>query len=159
VGDGGTGRPARLWTESFQVRVLGAQLLPFGSASARPWYGRVARLDTGEGLHADVAQWSERDLAKVEAPGSRPGIRSHAVVAQQVEHLLPRQDVAGSKPVSRSHALLGGSRPLRSARTGRFVCPRPERTLEGEPDRAPGSVASGCAGDTVAFESLAFLGR
>jgi hypothetical protein len=151
VGDGGTGRPARLWTESFQVQVLGAQLLPFGSASARPWYGRVARLDTGEGLHADVAQWSERDLAKVEAPGSRPGIRSHAVVAQQVEHLL-QQDVVGSKPVSRSHALLGQlgraaslrrmtfrvrisggarplageSRPIRSARTGRFACPRPE---------------------------------
>jgi hypothetical protein len=28
MGGGGTGRPARLWTESFQVRVLGAQLTP-----------------------------------------------------------------------------------------------------------------------------------
>jgi hypothetical protein len=104
MGGGGTGRPARLWTERLQVRVLGAQLMPFGSASARPWYGRVARLDTGEGLPADVAQWSERDLATVAAPGSRPGIRSHAVVAQQVEHDIPNVGVAGSRPVSRSHA-------------------------------------------------------
>jgi hypothetical protein len=28
--------------------------------------------------------------------------------------------------------------------------------MEGEPARAPGSVASGCAGDTVPFESVAF---
>jgi hypothetical protein len=25
--------------------------MPFGSASAIPWYGVAARLDTGEGLH------------------------------------------------------------------------------------------------------------
>lgn len=58
------------------VRFQPGQLAPFGSASACPWYGHVARLDTGEGLHADVAQGSERFLAKEEAPGSRPGIRS-----------------------------------------------------------------------------------
>ena len=27
---------------------------PFGSASTRPWYGRAARLDTGEGLQVTV---------------------------------------------------------------------------------------------------------
>jgi hypothetical protein len=63
---------AALNRERFQP----GHLTPFGSASAVPWYGAVARLDTGEGLHADVAQGSERFLAKEEAPGSRPGIRS-----------------------------------------------------------------------------------
>jgi hypothetical protein len=74
------------------------------AARAPPWYGGGPGSESRRRLHADVAQWSERDLAKVEAPGSRLGIRSHAVVAQQVERLLPKQDVAGSKPVSRSQA-------------------------------------------------------
>jgi hypothetical protein len=33
------------------VRFQPGQLMPFGSASAIPWYGVAARLDTGEGLH------------------------------------------------------------------------------------------------------------
>ena len=39
------------------VRFQPGQLAPFGSASVTPWYGVTARLDTGEGLHANVAQW------------------------------------------------------------------------------------------------------
>jgi hypothetical protein len=36
------------------VRFQPGQLMPFGSASAIPWYGVAARLDTGEGLHVTV---------------------------------------------------------------------------------------------------------
>jgi hypothetical protein len=36
------------------VRFQPGQLAPFGSASTRPWYGRAARFDTGEGLHVTV---------------------------------------------------------------------------------------------------------
>ena len=37
----GIGRPAGLWPRSFQVRNLGGQLTPSGSASTFPWYGRA----------------------------------------------------------------------------------------------------------------------
>jgi hypothetical protein len=36
------------------VRFQPGQLMPFGSASAIPWCGVAARLDTGEGLHVTV---------------------------------------------------------------------------------------------------------
>jgi hypothetical protein len=88
-------------------------------------------------LHADVAQWLERDLAKVEAPGSRPGIRSHAVIAQQVEHLFPKQDFAGSKPVSRSQAVLVQWQRHRVQGAGDRGS-NPRDGTEGEPDRRAG---------------------
>jgi hypothetical protein len=50
--------------------------MPVASARTRPWYGRAARFDTGDGLRADVAQLAARHLAKVKVAGSRPVIRS-----------------------------------------------------------------------------------
>ena len=64
MGGSSTWQSCDFWCRRFQVRILSAQLMPFGSASARPWYGRVARLDTGEGLRADVAQLEARRLPK-----------------------------------------------------------------------------------------------
>jgi hypothetical protein len=50
--------------------------MPLAPERTCPWYGRAARFDTGEGLHADVAQLAARHLAKVKVAGSRPVIRS-----------------------------------------------------------------------------------
>jgi hypothetical protein len=62
----------------FQVRALDGQLpdRPFAPARTRPWCGRVARFDTGEGLRVDVAQLAERGVAIAEVAGSKPVIRS-----------------------------------------------------------------------------------
>lgn len=52
----GCGHPGRVLAPAHAGSSPAPGTMPFGSASARPWYGRAARVGTGGGLHAVVAQ-------------------------------------------------------------------------------------------------------
>lgn len=104
----------------------------FAPVRACSWQERVARAGAGEMLHADIAQGLEHFLAKEEAPGPRPGIRSQAGLAQHGRGAWPR-------PRRFAVRIRGSVRKRKVNRTG-----------------APGSPAKRCAGHTVGFECSAF---
>jgi hypothetical protein len=70
------------------VRFQPGQLAPFGPASTCPWYGHVARLNTGEGLCANVPQWQSYCFPS-RWRGSDSPRSLHADVAQWQRVTLP----------------------------------------------------------------------
>ena len=69
--------------------------MPCGSASARPWYGRAARVGTGVGLDAVVAQQVRASACQVEGRRFEAGQPLHAGLAQLGE--APRSGRGGSR--------------------------------------------------------------
>ena len=92
--------------------------MSFGSASARPWYGRAARVGTGGGLHAVVAQQVRASVRQAEDrrfDSGQPLARWTSPMAEASRSRRERFAVRVRGPVRKAN------------RTG-----------------APGSVASGC---------------
>jgi hypothetical protein len=85
---------SRCWCREAS-RFSPSSCLPSGNGKHASPVRRRSGFNSPGRLHADVAQWSERDLAKVEAPGSRPGIRSHTVLVQLARDTSFRATVIG----------------------------------------------------------------
>jgi hypothetical protein len=148
------------------VRVQpGQHISPFASARTRPWYGRAARFDTGEGLKGQaepIHRYSlSRNVAVAQLARARPCQGRgrefetpqplQAPLAQLAGGVWPRTRTVRVRVARGARSEAGGSRPCWSVRTSRFACPRPP-LMESEPVRALGLAANECAATAVSSE-------